>query len=179
MYTMRLLPVPFRLPRRCLALAICLVGSIAASSAQDTPVLLLRLPALSAQVGPFGVVGMHVGVGVRPLSRFGFEATFGIVPEKFLSFKPELRRYGLSAHWQYIRKEPFVLTASAVYGTGPATPHEYTAALSWGYWTMGKSPLFAFARTGFFIRYGNKTESSTLWKFGVNLEIGGGFILIH
>lgn len=71
MYTMRLLAVPFRLPRRCLVLLICLVGSALASMAQDTPVLLLRFPALSLQAGLFGVNAMHVGVGVRPFNRSG------------------------------------------------------------------------------------------------------------
>lgn len=175
----RLLRLSPPLPRRCLVLAICLVGSVASLRAQDTPVLLLRLPALSLHAGLFGVNAMHVGVGVRPLSRFGFDATFGIVTKKFLSTTVELRRYGLSAHWQYVRKEPFVLTASTVYGRGPTTPHEYTGALSWGYWTMGKSSFFAFARGGIYARHTTDVESGARWNVGVNIEIGGGFVLIH
>lgn len=72
-----------------------------------------------------------------------------------------------------------MLTASAVYGTGPTTPHEYTAAVSWGYWTMGKSPLFGFARAGIYARHVTEVEFGTRWRFGANIEIGGGVILIH
>ena len=138
------------------------------------------LPKFDVHVGIAIVSGGRIGVRFMPFNKFSFEISYGKDLRNFISFSDVIDKYSAGINWHMSQKNNLTTSLLIIYQYYPDWTHDTGELLlspNLALLSLKSAGFETFIRAGFSVSiYDFQTNSFEFTNFGINLDVGIGWI---